>query len=102
MTNNEKVRQAVTEAIDELNQQLPKEEKIEKSAGTVLFGSGGNLDSLRLVSLVTTVEQKIEEKFGITVTLLEDIADLENDNPFRTVSSLADYITSLLEKNVIG
>lgn len=98
MTNNEKAIQAVTEAIDELNDQLPKEEKIQKSSDTVLLGDGGNLDSLRLISLVTTVEQKIEEKFGLTVTLLDDIAALENDNPFRTVSSLADYVTSLLEK----
>lgn len=98
MINNEKIIQAVIEAIDELNKQLPKEEKLEKSVDTVLFGNEGSLDSLRLVSLVTTVEQKIEENFGITVTLLDDISALENDNPFVTVSSLAAYVTSILEK----
>ena len=101
MTNNEKAMQAVTEAIDELNKQLPKEGKLKKSLDTELFGSGGNLDSLRFVSLVTTVEQKIEEKFGITATIFDDIAALENNNPFRTVSSLAEYVTSILEKNTI-
>lgn len=95
---NEKIVQAVMEAIDELNGQLPKEEKLEKSVDTVLFGNGSNLDSLRLVSLVTTVEQKIEEKFGATVTLLDDISTLEDDNPFMTVSSLAAYVASILEK----
>jgi acyl carrier protein len=98
MTDNEQIVQAVMEAIDELNGQLPKGEKLEKSVDTVLFGSGGNLDSLRLVSLVTTVEQKIEEKFGTAVTLLDDISAMENDNPFSTVNSLAAYAASILEK----
>lgn len=98
MTNNEKIVQAVMEAIDELNGQLPKGEKIEKSTDTALFGNHGNLDSLGLVSLVTTVEQKIEENFGMTVTILEKMEDLENENPFETVKSLSDYVASILEK----
>lgn len=101
MINNEKVMQVVMEAIDELNEQLPKEQKLKKSADTALFGSGGSLDSLGLVSLVTTLEQKIEEKFGITATIFEDITALENSNPFRTVGSLADYVASILEKSAI-
>ncbi len=98
MINNDKIVLVVMEAIDELNGQLPKEDKLEKSVDTALFGDGGKLDSLGLVSLVTTVEQKIEENFGISTTLLEDISDLENDNPFSTVKSLADYVASSLEK----
>ncbi len=101
MTNSEKAIQAVMEAMDELNEQLPKEERLEKSFDTPLFGSGGKLDSLGLVSLVTTIEQKIEENFGMTTTLLEDIAVLEVDNPFENVKSLANYIASALEKNAI-
>ena len=98
MTNHEKILEAVMEAIDELNGQLPKGQKLDKSSNTALFGSGGGLDSLGLVSLVTTVEQKIEEKLGLTATLLEDVDLLENDNPFRTVNSLAEYVASVLEK----
>ena len=101
MTNHEKAIQAVMDAIDELNEQLPKEERLEKSVDTLLFGSGGSLDSLGLVSLVTTIEQNIEEKFGISITLLDDIAELENDNPLSTVSSLTDYVASILEKNTV-
>ena len=101
MVNNEKIVLAVMEAIDELNEQLPKEKRLDKSVDTALFGSEGNLDSLGLVSLVTTVEQKIEENFGEFVALLEDIDLLENVNPFKNVKTLADYIASVLEKNAI-
>lgn len=101
MISNDKIIQVILQAIDELNEQLPKEEKIKTSADTVLLGDGGNLDSLRLISLITTVEQKIEENFGMTITLLDDMASLDNDNPFRTIISLSDYVASILEKNAI-
>ena len=99
MTEITKVTQAVMDAIDELNEQLPKEERLEKSIDTPLFGSGGNLDSLGLVSLITSVEQKIEETIGVNLTLLEDIAVLEDENPFENVNTLAGYINSIIEKN---
>lgn len=101
MINNEKVMQVVLKAIDDLNEQLPKEEKLKKSGDTVLFGRGGGLDSLRLISLVTTIEQNIEESFGVTATLLENVDALENDNPFETVKTLSYYVASILEKKTI-
>lgn len=101
MADSEKVLQTVMGAIDELNEQLPKEERLEKSVDTPLFGGGGKLDSLGLVSLITTLEQKIEKNFGMTATLLEDIALLEDENPFENVKSLSDYVASALEKNAI-
>lgn len=101
MADNTKVMQTVFEAVDELNEQLPKEERLEKSVDTPLFGDGGRLDSLGLVSLVTILEQKIEENFGVNATLLEDIADLDDENPFRNVKSLADYVTSIMEKSSV-
>ena len=98
MINTEKVTQSVFDAIDELNGQFPKEERIDKSIDSALFGGEGTLDSLGLISLVTTVEQKIEEDFGITVTLLDDIDVLEDENPFETIKTITDYIASILEK----
>jgi len=98
MINNDKILQTVMESIDELNWQLPKEEKLEKSIDTALFGAAGNLDSLGLISLVTTVEQKIEENFSMTVTLLDDIDALEEENPFETIKTLSDYVAFILEK----
>ena len=98
MISNEKIMQSVFAAIDELNGQLPKGEKIEKTVDAALFGDSGKLDSLGLVSLVTTLEQRIEEDFGMTVTILEEIEVLENENPFKTIRTLVDYVTSTLEQ----
>lgn len=97
MINKEKVIQSIFGAIDEINEQLPKGKRLEKSINTALFGNHGSLDSLSLVSLITTLEQKIEEDFGMTVTILEKMEDIEDKNPFETVKSLTDYLSSFLE-----
>ena len=98
MISREIVTQSIFEAIDEVNGQLSRSDRLEKTENTALFGSNAKLDSLGLVSLVTTIEQKIEEDLGIPITILEDIEALENENPFETVSTLTDYLISVLEK----
>jgi len=101
MSNKEKIMESIIEAIDELNEQLPEESRLQKSIDTPLFGQGSMLDSLGLVSLVTTLEQKIEKNLGKNTTLLEDIVGLDDDNPFRTINALADYVTLVLEKKAV-
>ncbi len=101
MSDNQKVIHAIFEAIDEVNKQLPEESYIVKSVDTKLHGSEVNLDSLTLVSLVTMLEQEIEDNFGASITILGDIEDIENENPFETIKTLANYVASLLEKMTI-
>lgn len=45
--------------------------KKDKSIDTILFGRSGKLDSLELVNLIITIEQKIEEKLGTTITIAD-------------------------------
>lgn len=61
-----------------------------------LIGRDGALDSLKLVSLVVTVEQRIEERFGKRLVLVDERAMSQNASPFRTLGALADYIVELL------
>ena len=93
----EKILQLIYEAIDVINTQLPIEDNIEKHAGTALFGSGSKLDSLGLINLIVAVEQNIEDEFDITITLADERAMSQKHSPFRTVSSLVDYIETLIE-----
>ena len=62
---------------------------------TVLLGKSAVLDSLGLVRLVLEVEQRIAEKFDWSVTLADERAMSQHRSPFRTVSTLAEYITML-------
>jgi D-alanine--poly(phosphoribitol) ligase subunit 2 len=93
-----KIRKVIFSAIDELNQQLCKEDRLEKSLETGLFGANSNLDSLELVNLIVAVEQNIEDEFGTNIILADERAMSQKHSPFRTIGSLSDYITMLLEE----
>ncbi|MFQ5823908.1 MAG: acyl carrier protein [bacterium] len=95
MTKNSKLIQAIFSAIDEVNLQLPKEQHLEKSIETGLVDTSGKLDSLGLINLIVAIEQKIEEEFEVAITLVDGS---HNNSPFRTVGTLADYISLLLEE----
>jgi len=95
----EKILQSIYNSIDSLNTQLPREEQIEKSNSTALFGSGSKLDSLGLINLIVAVEQNIEDEFETCITLADERALSQNQSPFRTVGSLVDYIEILLKEN---
>lgn len=99
MIDNDKIIQVIFDAIDELNEQYPEEQGLIKSIDTVLFGDTGTLDSLGLVNLIVTTEQKIEEELGILVSLADERAMSQKHSPFRTIGSLGDYIAILIKEN---
>ncbi len=102
MVKNEKVIQALFEAVDEFNQQLSEGQRLKKSRDTCLYGKAGILDSLALVTFIVTTEQKLEEEFGITLTLADDRALSQRNSIFRTIGTLADYTSILLEERLNG
>jgi len=100
VTQNEKITQLIFDALDEINAQLPEEQQLEKSLTTSLYGEKGKLDSLGLVNLIVAVEQKLQDELGLTITLATERAMSQKNSPFRSVQSLLNYITLLLEENV--
>ena len=99
MVSRDKIIQTIFDVIDELKQQVPVIQQLDKSVDTVLFGKSGQLDSLGLVNLIVATEQKIEEEFGVAMTLADEKALSRKSSPFRTIGTLADYISLLLEKS---
>ena len=97
---NDRIKIVIMNSIEEINRQLENEHQLEKSTNTVLFGEDGKLDSLGLINLVVAVEQNIEDEFDVTITLADERAMSQENSPFRTVGSLADYIELLLEEKL--
>ena len=56
------------------------------------------LDPMSLVNLITAIEERIEDEKDVYLTLADENAMSMTDSPFRSVASLADYITHLLSK----
>jgi len=88
---------AIYAAIAELNLQLPKNKQIQRRPDVVLFGENGQLDSLALANFIVITEQKLEESFGIQVDLTQDDPFSGQNGHFRTIESLARYVSSIAE-----
>lgn len=61
-------------------------------AETVVFGTGGVLDSLGLVGFIGDLETRVAERFGVDIVLADERAMSRSRSPFRTVQSLADLV----------
>jgi acyl carrier protein len=102
MTRKNKVRQTIFQAIDEVNETLPPENRIAKSEETILFDVSGQIDSLGLTILIVALEQNIEKEFDVALMLADQmILPSENeDSPFQTVGTLVNHISFLLEEKL--
>lgn len=98
MANSEKLIQVIFNAIDEINEQLPEEQRLTKTVDTVIFGESGKLDSLGLVNLIVATEEGLEEVFDTSLTLADEKAMSQKNSPFRTVGTLVEYVSKLLKE----
>lgn len=102
MERDEGIIRSIFAAIDEINERLPRDRGMEKSLDAPLYGVQGRLDSLALVQLIVTVEEKIAADLGKSITLADERAMAQERNPFASVQSLAAYIGTLLDGNTNG
>jgi len=97
-----KIIEVIYKSINEMNSQLDDKIKLVESTETVLMGSDGKLDSLALVNLIVVIEQNIEDKFDVSITIADERAMSQKRSPFRTIGTLTDYIDTLLKEHQIS
>jgi hypothetical protein len=68
------------------------------NASSAVFGPGGMLDSLGLVSFLADLEYNLSVEFDCTVVIASEQAMSRSRSPFRDVPALTAYVTELLEK----
>ena len=102
MTTTDKWIDIIYSAIDEINTMREDQPDIEKSPATVLYGKSGQLDSLGLVTLIVSVEGKVQDESGTTVAITDERALTRPVSPFQSVESLASYIDELVQEETGG
>ena len=90
--STERVFAILHEAVDELNLQLPKGKKLAKDEGTTLIGEGSVLDSLLVMSLLVSVEEKCFSEAGLELSLADEAAGSADTTPLRTLGTLGRFI----------
>jgi acyl carrier protein len=96
MNDPQNILAAIYRAVDWINGELPPDQQLIKAPETRLLGSQSILDSMRLVSLIITIEREVEDAFGVALTLADERALSMKASPFRSIQSLADYIGILI------
>src|SRR4051794_7054405 len=96
MMNKDDALVVIFAALENVNDELGDEQKVDISRTTPLFGSNAVIDSLSLVSLIVDVEQGISDMVGRQVSLTDDRAISQSRSPFTNPEALADYIVMLL------
>ena len=92
----EKIEKIIVEALEEINDDLESEALEDPNRETKLFGEGGALDSLALVSVITEIEEALHEEFDKHITIADEKAMSLKHSPFSTVGTLTDYVETLL------
>lgn len=87
----------IQSSIDVLYQSGLLADKIVISETTPLFGTGSGIDSMGFVSLVTDIEDRINEVSDQDVYIvLADLQDLFPDEPILTVGMFEKYLNTLI------
>ena len=90
--SKEKILQTVFGAVDEVNEMLAEEERLEKLPDTLLVGDEGSLDSLGLINFIVAVEGRVRKDFGLTLNLIEALEAPEE--PLKSIGRLAEFIAT--------
>lgn len=88
---NDELYKIIVEAIEDLNEDLDYESLDDPNTETVIFdGSGDSIDSLSLVSLLTSIEKKIKRHLKKEVILADEqaMAMPNEERPYRNLGAL--------------
>jgi acyl carrier protein len=91
------IQKIIFDAIEMTNHAREDDNQIPVAADTELYGTGGNLDSMGLVSFLVDIEESFQDS-GMTISLSDERAMSQKNSPFRNVTALVDYIETLLNE----
>ncbi|HSR67845.1 MAG TPA: hypothetical protein VLU25_07875 [Acidobacteriota bacterium] len=97
MDVEERVMQALQNSVEEVNQQVAEENRIDFDLSTPLIGDDSPLDSLGLVSLIVSAEGNINQDFDVSLALIDAEAMNDQQGVFRNLAALRDHIIRLLQ-----
>ena len=98
MADRDRITKAVYLAVDALNAELPAGVSVEKSLDAPVYGAGGKLESLDIVTLIMEVEEKINAEFHTEITITDEHLLSKQKSPFSTLGTLVEYLDDLVKR----
>lgn len=100
MTTDVVFTKIITPAIEEFNMSSPAANQVELNRDTRLIGDGSKINSLGLVSLIVAIEESAYNETKKQITIASEKAVARASSPFKTVGSLTDYVTELVNEQL--
>ena len=97
--NKEEIKHILVNTVQDYFESQDIIEKVNDN--TVLFGKDSVLDSMGLVNIIIDIESRFLDE-GYEISLTSEKAMSRRNSPFRTISTLADFINEQItpkEKN---
>ena len=94
MLSRELVIRLIRESIEDVNAERDANAVVPFSEELSLYGSGSPLDSLDFVNFTVGLEERLRKHDGSAHDLASVLFDDSAGQPFRSVSALADYLSS--------
>jgi hypothetical protein len=91
----EMAAQLLTSAMDQVNAQRKKTERVTPTPSTVLVGEGAVLDSLLLLNFLVAAEEQLRDSHDAEVSLVDLIGQgTPETSPLRSFGALAEHLVS--------
>ncbi len=86
------VEQVIFSLIKSTNQMLPAADRIPPESDTKIFGQDGMLDSLATANFIVSLEERLEETAGVSVSLTDDDFSSMFEQQFVTIQAFSTYV----------
>jgi acyl carrier protein len=95
VTKNE-IIEIIFQSIEDIN--IENGIEIAKDLNTKLFGTNSELDSILLVNLIVSIEEKIEEMTDRYIPIADERAFSLELSPFSSIETLVNHVEILINE----
>lgn len=92
------IQNIIKDAVEELNEQLETEKKIEFNPEVRLIGKQSSIESMDFVTLVTIIEELISDRLNKDIRIVSDKAFSCERSPFHSIGTLTDFVIELVKE----
>jgi acyl carrier protein len=98
-TNKSQIIDLIIRSVKEIGAEQKNRHLTNIGSKTELYGRNGYLDSLTLLRLIVTIEEKLSGEIGKEILIADENTMSQATSPFRNVESLAIHIENLINQN---
>ena len=88
----DKIDKIVSNSINEINEFLDDDEKVEITSKTALFGDDSPLDSLKFFNLILAIEKNLSDELNLEIVLSDNDEEIYNGENFSNIETLKKHI----------